>query len=268
MQTLRFQRGLLALCAVMMPLFALPRAGAEQPSGAATRIAAIKAVLHKFLVLNQQAALESPATRKLLTGEAAARWHTGTFGLLNGAPDAVVLTGPGQGVARVQWFGANGQVTDFYFYLKQQGNGWKLFAMRYLSLTGIIEQSVLALRAQATRKPEEQAQLDNMELTLACDRELRRHFLSHRAEFEQLRQQAVPGDKPSSGASRAKLIQSLHLERVDIRGMGDIDFTIGGITDNTVGYLYSSSDSPPAISPSEYIWVEKIAPRWYLYRTT
>jgi hypothetical protein len=45
-------------------------------------------------------------------------------------------------------------------------------------------------------------------------------------------------------------------------------FVIGGIMDNTVGFVYSPSNKPPQISPSSYIWVEEIAAGWYLFRTT
>jgi hypothetical protein len=197
---------MLALCWVLTAGASTMAAG---PGDKQSQIAGIKGVLTQFIQYSQQGALESPAARKLLTGEAAARWHTDSFGLLNGAPDAVVLTGPTQGVARVQWFGANSQVADFYFYLKWRGS-WKLSAMRYLSLTGIIEQVVLELREKTTRTLKEQAELANMELTLACDRELRRHFLAHRAEFEQLRLQARPPGKPSPAVPRQQLIEVLH----------------------------------------------------------
>jgi hypothetical protein len=258
---------LFPLCGVLIA-GARPAAIGASPAGSQREITAIKAVLSQFIQYSQQGALESPAARKLLTGEAAQRWHTATFGVVAAAPDAVALLGPNQGVARLQWFGANGQVTDCYFYLKRVG-AWKLSATRSLSLTGIIEQAVLELRAKANRTPAEQAQLDNMELTLACDKVLRRHFQSHRAEFEQLRRLAHPAGHPSPTASiRQKLVGKLHLDRVDVRGNGDIDFLIGGVSDNSVGYLYCPSDRPPAISPSEYIWVEKLAPKWYLYRTT
>ena len=46
-------------------------------------------------------------------------------------------------------------------------------------------------------------------------------------------------------------------------------FTIGGILDNSVGFLYLvAPEAPPQIDPGEYIWVEQIAVDWYLFRTT
>jgi hypothetical protein len=239
-----------------------------KPQEGQSQLVAMKAVLDQFIRFNQQRALMDPAARKLLTGEAVERWETSDFGQLAAAADIVVLVGPGRGVGRVQWYGQNGQVTDFYFYLKREGS-WKIESMRYLSLTGIVEQAMLGLRAKPKRTATEQEQLDNLELTLACDRELRRHFRAQRAKFDQLvqlkRRRRV---SPSDGAAIKKLVRELHLDQVMVRGTGDVDFLIGGITDNSVGYLYCPSDRPPTISDSDYIWVEKLAANWYLYRTT
>jgi hypothetical protein len=43
---------------------------------------------------------------------------------------------------------------------------------------------------------------------------------------------------------------------------------VGGIMDNAVGFLYSPDAPPPEITSYEHIWVEEVAPGWYLYRTT
>ena len=39
--------------------------------------------------------------------------------------------------------------------------------------------------------------------------------------------------------------------------------------DNRVGYIYAPAGcTPPPLSPGEYIYVEAVAPGWYLYKTT
>jgi hypothetical protein len=72
---------------------------------------------------------------------------------------------------------------------------------------------------------------------------------------------------PTSSAIKAKL-QALHLSSLSKVDDKQIEIIIGGVTDNTVGFLYAPDNRPPLVGPSEYIWVEKIADNWYLFRTT
>ncbi len=66
----------------------------------------------------------------------------------------------------------------------------------------------------------------------------------------------------------AAALKSLHLTALETKSNANIEITIGGITDNSVGFVYSPSGTPPPIDGWRYIWVEKIASDWYLYRTT
>jgi hypothetical protein len=50
---------------------------------------------------------------------------------------------------------------------------------------------------------------------------------------------------------------------------GCIFLTIDGVTDNEVGFIHAPPGcTPPPLSPHEYIYVERVAPGWYLYKTT
>jgi len=64
-----------------------------------------------------------------------------------------------------------------------------------------------------------------------------------------------------------KLLVELALSLAETKD-DDLHFVIGGITDNSVGFLYSEKRTPPEISASEYIWVEDLGDGWYLFRTT
>jgi hypothetical protein len=66
----------------------------------------------------------------------------------------------------------------------------------------------------------------------------------------------------------AVLLKTLHLSALETKSNGNIEITIGGITDNSVGFVYSPAKTPPLIDGWRYIWVEEVAPGWYLYRTT
>jgi len=66
----------------------------------------------------------------------------------------------------------------------------------------------------------------------------------------------------------AAALKNLHFTALETKSDGSIEFTIGGVIDNTVGFIYSPKAAPPEIDGWRYIWVEKIAAGWYLFRTT
>jgi hypothetical protein len=50
---------------------------------------------------------------------------------------------------------------------------------------------------------------------------------------------------------------------------GVVKVTIGGILDNSVGFLHAADPaSVPPIDPSEHIWIEPVGDGWYLFKTT
>ncbi|HEX3084666.1 MAG TPA: hypothetical protein VHP99_09110, partial [Pyrinomonadaceae bacterium] len=63
-------------------------------------------------------------------------------------------------------------------------------------------------------------------------------------------------------------LKALHFVSIEVDTDGTVEFIIGGVTDNTVGFLYSPANQPPMISSNSYIWVEEVAPRWFIFRTT
>jgi hypothetical protein len=66
----------------------------------------------------------------------------------------------------------------------------------------------------------------------------------------------------------AAALKNLHLSALETKSNGNVEITIGGITDNSVGFIYSPSGTPPQIDGWRCIWVEKLAAGWYLFRTT
>ena len=191
----------------------------------------------------------------MLTGEAAQRWDADTLGNFALEPNAVKVVMPEAIVARVT-FSSPTQEIDGYFYLSRKAGQWKVEAFRNFSLTGVLYQAREQLKAQAKRTTEEERQLANLELTLATDKALRAHFETHYALIEQLRR------NPKDTA----LVQKLHLISAERTRNQSCNLMIGGITDNSVGYLWTTH--PPRISPSRYIWLELLKSGWYLYRTT
>ena len=86
-------------------------------------------------------------------------------------------------------------------------------------------------------------------------------------EYEWLTRERITENTQKFPKSAAAL-KSLHFTLLETKFTGDIEITIGGVTDNAVGLIYSPKDKPPQIDGWRYIWVEKLAAGWYLFRTT
>lgn len=234
-----------------------------------------RVVLQRFLDLNKSRMLQTPEAKLLLTGEALGRWESPYWGILADSPDRVELLSEKSAVGRVQWYGANEQITDFYFYLTFDG-AWKLEAMRNLALTGVVEMVYLDLKKVKDPTEEQLYQLRNSELTLASDAKLRKWFADNQASLTGIVQLLGSSNECFTGSyAKTKCLPDVQnamrktfLGAIRKEENGDVYLTIGGITDNEVGFLYSPRNNPPRIDPSEFIWVERIADHWYLYRTT
>lgn len=117
---------------------ALPSASLTQnrPIDSAPQdLQAVQSVLAHFIRLSDAQALQTPEAQDLFSGEAL-DWETPSFGKIASSPDKVVLVSGNAAVGRIQWYGENEQVTDFYFYLSSEHGKWKITAMRALALTG------------------------------------------------------------------------------------------------------------------------------------
>lgn len=243
-----------------------------------------KDTLIKFIQLSDQQALQEEQARQLLAGEALTRWKTPSFGRLSKEPDKIILPGPNFAVGRIQAFGENNFIGDLYFYL-EKNSAWKITAMRTLAMTGMIEDINHALKAKKTLTEEEASVLANTELVLATDSSLAEWFSQHHESLDQLytltRSKVKIEPKVSAGIKFqyigsddkqfpeiAQKLKQLHFSGINITPEGNYEFVIGGMLDNTVGFLYSPNKTPPSISPSEYIWVEELTGYWYLFRTT
>ena len=223
----------------------------------------------QFRALNQSQKLNTPAARALVTGEAKEYVKAPQLGPIS-APDALVFPSPTRAVARVQALDDAGKPQmDIYFTLNREGANWKVSALRALALTGIIEQARDELRAKRNPTAQQREQLANWDLLLSLDVDLKRHFTTNQNAFEQLARLANQ-TKTSSQKQRQILQQQLHLSASapDSGKNGSREFIVGGLTDNLVGYGYSPSGALPPISVEDYIWVERLSPHWYFFRTT
>lgn len=180
---------------------------------------------------------------------------------------------------------------------------WKASAFRALAMTGIIEQVKIELEKMSTQQVNEiiakannskkdefvmfrsredyDFQLGNAKLTLELDDHIATHFLTNQAAFERLKNLALSELKKEklNEEKSFKLIESsksdyqkLFISSVTTGGyeLGNcLNFLIGGMVDNSVGYIYVKDKKDlPEMNPSRIIMIREIGNGWYIYKTT
>jgi len=156
------------------------------------------------------------------------------------------------------------QTEDLYVFLVKENNTWKISAIRSLALPGLFYIALQEIGKKNPKSAEEEWQYQNMLLTIKSDSELKSYLKTNINEFNALVALLLKGNKGPS----EKKARKLYLNHVE-NNEGIIDLNIGGMTDNSVGYLFvPDGKSPPAMDPSNYIYIERITGGWYIYKTT
>ncbi|MDA3844087.1 MAG: hypothetical protein PF588_06940 [Candidatus Kapabacteria bacterium] len=190
---------------------------------------------------------------------------------------------------------------DGYLHFEKD-SVWKMSAFRALALTGIIQQMVQELEKLTPEqvdelitesnqsdngiemfasKDEYDFRLGNAKLIIALDDNIAAHFLKNKSKFEMIKDLA---SKQLEGESRdeemsIKLVENLinDYQKILISSVSTggyefgncIVFLIGGMVDNTVGYLYVKDEKDlPKMNSDRTIMIRKIADGWYIYKTT
>jgi hypothetical protein len=179
---------------------------------------------------------------------------------------------------------------------------WKVSGFRALAMTGIIEQVYREISALNPRqvdsvllsphnkktdrrmfksRREYLYTLGNTKLTLSSDKDLIAHFNKNRAQFERLKNELTAkgiyksntGTRDMKGIDninqelRNLFIDGVHPNPVEVKD--GLDFLIGGILDNAVGYIYVNHQKDvPEMSPNHFIMIRSLGGGWYLYKTT
>lgn len=193
------------------------------------------------------------------------------------------------------------QAFDGYLHFVKD-DVWKVTSFRALALTGMIAQIKDMLEnmteaqidstieqsktdtigfAMFKSKEEYKLKLGNTRLTLASDKELVNHFNENKREFNRLKDSIlieirnVKVDEEREmkvGEQFQSDCESLFISFITAGGyqFGEcINFLIGGMVDNTVGYIYAPNKNDiPKMSPHRIIMLREIGNGWYLYKTT
>lgn len=222
----------------------------------------------RFVELANAGELTTSEGQGILTGEAK-EFATNAKSALPAA-DKVIIASPALAVARMVLQGGPGEDADVYFYLEKTPAGWAVSSYRAMAMTGMSQMLLAELKKRRNLSPTEQLEKLNLELTLSSDSELRSWFDSNHTKLAALTDAFLKADDRAQDRLDPRITADLKqiglttIEEVN----GEVRLVIGGMLDNTVGFLKPGPSGPPSISPSEYIWVEDVGNGWFLFRTT
>lgn len=191
----------------------------------------------------------------------------------------------------------SGKGADWYLHFTKD-TGWKVCAFRGLAMTGIIERAVIELEKMTPQEVNEMIaaskknkkedddfsfitsmddyyfELGNSKLTIETDQNIINHFLHNRQAFEKLKDSVLTvfehaaGEQDSLVKLLAPAYRKLFISSVS-HNDGCLNFSIGGILDNTVGYFYVKDKKDlPRMNPRNMIMIREIGDGWYIYKTT
>jgi hypothetical protein len=178
---------------------------------------------------------------------------------------------------------------DIYFYLVKSQN-WTIYAVRSLVMRQSAKDALKRLdsiplkdRGEAYTKTHAHSyyfESQNLKLWDNSDDVLAEHFQKHKKEFQSMQKQLV---KKGFTKSDSLIVKGIHDKKIkklaeqtlirnleyDKRYPGCVFYLIGGIADNTVGYLYQPDPKKvPLITEKHYIIIKSLGDGWYLFKTT
>ena len=197
---------------------------------------------------------------------------------------------------------SSGYGLNTYLHFKK-GLAWKMCAFRALAMTGLIEKLKEDLEkmtpeevAKMIKRSNQEAgksefitsredydfQLGNARLILELDENLVKYFKRNQDSFDSLKNDAISELTlgKNSDKSRITLLEKkkewYHKLFISSVSYGDYElghnslvFLIGGILDNTVGYIFVKDPKDiPTMSPDKIIMLKEIGNGWYIYKTT
>jgi hypothetical protein len=194
-----------------------------------------------------------------------------------------------------------GHEFDTYLHLEKD-DVWKIRAFRALAMTGMIEEIHKELKSMTDSqidtiiefskndtlgygmfksRVEYEYELGKTGLVIASDNELISHFKKNESSFEVIKDsilleidtlQIDQEREIRIGEKFKSNYNSLFISSITIGGFqfdNALNFVIGGMIDNTVGYLFvQDKDDLPIMNPSRIIMIREIGNGWYLYKTT
>ena len=154
---------------------------------------------------------------------------------------------------------------DFYCYMLETNEGWKIEAVRRFLLPGFIYSTEDSLSQIKNLSSSDTDLLKLVNLLTSSDADLKKYLLENVNDFYKL----VLYLKDEDDINIQNLFNRLNIDAVyqDDKFPGCIFLPVGAFNKTEMGYFYSGeSSSLPEISPDRFIYIEEILPKWYLYR--
>ena len=188
-----------------------------------------------------------------------------------------------------------GNGIDTYAHLRKGDKNWEIEAFRALAMTGILERLKSEFEKMTEKQIDSLIKTDkenfksrkdfdrgfkNIRLTLALDDSIIKHFEANKEKFEKIRNELLDVEIKEDEKSYRKInlgekiksdYKELLLTSISTSYYCDncFEFVIGGMIDNTVGYLYiSDGQTIPKTNPSRLIMLREIGNGWYIFKTT
>jgi len=159
----------------------------------------------------------------------------------------------------------DGRSQDWYIYLVNEQNKWKISAVRNLALPGLFFMALQEVQSKTSRTKEEEHQYQNMLLTLQLDSELKEFLYKNIDSLNTIALEAKTSQEKATESAKHLNLNFVGYEP----SSGIVDVNIGGILDNSVGYLFvPTTTKVPKMSGDNYIYIEHIIGNWYVYKTT
>jgi len=159
----------------------------------------------------------------------------------------------------------DGNIANFYCYLRNISGNWKIEAVRKFQLPGFIYSSVDSLSRIENLPDSVSLLLKTLKLIIGTDEQLKLFLTENINDFYNI-----------TGAFDNKriddlnfLMNKLNLEYVFIDEIYPqcIFILVGGFDRIEVGYIFRKNKSTmPKISPERFIYIEEVLPNWYVYR--
>jgi hypothetical protein len=156
-------------------------------------------------------------------------------------------------------------VIDFYCYMLETNEGWKIEAVRRFLLPGFIYSAKDSLSQFKNLSSSDSDLLKLVNLLTSSDAELKKYLRDNVNDFYKLVLYIEDEDEKNI----QNLLNVLNIDAVyqDDKFPGCIFLQIGAFDKTEMGYFYRGKSSLlPEISPNRFIYIEEILPKWYIYR--
>jgi hypothetical protein len=183
--------------------------------------------------------------------------------------------------------GPENQFADWYTYLVREGGTWKIDNVRIFELPPVHYLILDSLVAKKNLADTLSWMRDRMKLASSNNAALKAYFAAHKAAILKLAAdfeshtavtalnetgETIPANalQASDTHTLTSALHSLDLGAAmrNLSALQCVRYKIGGADQATVGYMHFKPTCPlPKMGTEDVIYLERVAPDWYLYRT-